>query len=108
MIYQQQTVVAADAPAMKETAAAPGSSLSCFCAAAAADAAETADGAASAVTAAASSGSYCLCASAAETADGADVAITSANFSIPKRGAWIFPAPLFLSRALPILNHVSN
>lgn len=96
MIYQQQTVVAADAPAMKETAAAPGSSLSCFCAAAA-DAAETADGVASAVTAAASSGSYCLCASAAETADGAAVAITSANFSIPKRGAWIFPAPLFLS-----------
>lgn len=58
MIYQQQ-IVAADAPAMTAIMGpdVPGSSLSCFCAAAE-DAAETADGAVSAATAAASSGFY--------------------------------------------------
>lgn len=103
MIYQQQTVVAADAPAMKEITAAPGSSLSCFCAAVAemAGAAETADGAVSVVTAAASSGSCCFCAAVAETADGADAAVTSVNFSVPKRGVGISPTPLFLSQAAP-------
>lgn len=64
MIYQQQTVEA-DVPAMKEEAPPAGSS-SCFCSYAADVAAIAVVLAASAaVTAAALSGSFCLCAYAA-------------------------------------------
>lgn len=78
MIYQQQTV-AADAPVMREMAAdAHGSSSSYFCAAVAAMAVAGEADAVVEATAAASSGSYCLCASVAAMAD-VDSVADSAN-----------------------------
>lgn len=78
MIYQQQTA-AEDAPATKvATAAAPGLSLFCFCAAVAETAVSEDAAMAVEVTAAASSGFSCFCAAAVETAAGAASA-ASAN-----------------------------